>query len=107
MLGIARGSGWQNIGAYVNLGAYYLVGIPLAALLGFVFKLRGKGLWIGIVTGTTLQALLLSLVTTFTNWQKQVKFYYFRAFLHQTFIGILFWNLFHSTLSFVVNFLNR
>ncbi|PON42147.1 Multi antimicrobial extrusion protein [Trema orientale] len=70
--GVARGSGWQNIGACVNLGAYYLVGIPVAALLGFVFKLRGEGLWIGIVTGTTLQAILLLLITTFTDWKKQV-----------------------------------
>lgn len=72
-LGIARGTGWQNIGAYVNLGAYYGVGIPIAVLLGFVFKLRGKGLWIGVSIGTALQALSLALVTAFTNWEKQVK----------------------------------
>nr|POE58256.1 protein detoxification 15 [Quercus suber] len=28
--GVARGSGWQDIGAYVNLGAYYLIGVPVA-----------------------------------------------------------------------------
>ncbi|XP_062107450.1 protein DETOXIFICATION 14-like isoform X2 [Humulus lupulus] len=71
--GVARGSGWQDIGAYVNLGAYYVVGIPLAALLGFVFKLRGKGLWIGIMTGTTLQAVFFLVITIFTNWQKQAE----------------------------------
>ncbi|MCI23196.1 MATE efflux family protein 9-like, partial [Trifolium medium] len=27
--GVARGGGFQQMGAYVNLGAYYLVGIPL------------------------------------------------------------------------------
>ena len=48
--GIAREGGWQNIGAYVNLGSYYVVGIPLANLLGFVHKLGGKGLWIGKLT---------------------------------------------------------
>ncbi|KAL0378034.1 UNVERIFIED_CONTAM: protein DETOXIFICATION 14 [Sesamum radiatum] len=41
--GVARGSGWQNIGAYVNLGAYYLVGVPVSLLLGFVLPLKGKG----------------------------------------------------------------
>ncbi|KAF3431958.1 hypothetical protein FNV43_RR26694 [Rhamnella rubrinervis] len=35
--GIARGCGWQNLAAYVNLGAYYLFGIPIAAILGFWF----------------------------------------------------------------------
>ncbi|KAL4376495.1 hypothetical protein GQ457_02G006350 [Hibiscus cannabinus] len=71
--GVARGTGWQHIGAYVNLGAYYLVGIPVAALLCFVANLRGKGLWTGIVCGTTVQALVLALVTASTNWQKQAS----------------------------------
>lgn len=70
--GVARGSGWQHIGAYVNLGAYYLVGIPVALLLGFVLHLKGKGLWSGLVSGATVQSLSLSLITGFTNWEKQV-----------------------------------
>ncbi|XP_059640298.1 protein DETOXIFICATION 14-like [Cornus florida] len=69
--GVARGSGLQHIGAYVNLGAYYLIGIPVAAVLGFALNLRGKGLWIGILTGSTVQATLFFLITSFTNWQKQ------------------------------------
>ncbi|THF93954.1 hypothetical protein TEA_006511 [Camellia sinensis var. sinensis] len=50
---LARGCGWQHIGAYVNLGAFYLVGIPIAAILGFWVQLRGKGLWIGIQVGNS------------------------------------------------------
>ncbi|XP_045813455.1 protein DETOXIFICATION 14-like [Trifolium pratense] len=69
--GIARGCGWQKLGAYVNLGAYYVFGIPIAVILGFWFELRGKGLWIGIAVGAFCQALLLSLITSFTNWEKQ------------------------------------
>ncbi|KAK3134889.1 hypothetical protein QOZ80_5BG0412030 [Eleusine coracana subsp. coracana] len=46
--GIARGCGWQHLGAYVNLGSFYLVGIPVALFLGFVLKMEGKGLWMGI-----------------------------------------------------------
>ncbi|WMV14817.1 hypothetical protein MTR67_008202 [Solanum verrucosum] len=69
--GVARESGWQHIGAYVNLGAYYLVGIPAALLLGFVLHLNGKGLWSGLVAGAVVQSISLSLVTSFTNWEKQ------------------------------------
>ncbi|KAL7141655.1 hypothetical protein ABFS83_08G068400 [Erythranthe nasuta] len=69
--GVARGSGWQHIGAYVNLGSYYLVGTPLALLLAFVFDLNGKGLWTGLAAGATVQSIALSLVTCFTNWNKQ------------------------------------
>ncbi|XP_009606969.1 protein DETOXIFICATION 12-like [Nicotiana tomentosiformis] len=71
--GIARGSGWQHIGAYINLGAFYLVAIPLAVVLGFVLHLKAKGLWIGIVVGSTVQTIILSIVTSFTDWEKQAK----------------------------------
>ncbi|KAH7528400.1 hypothetical protein FEM48_Zijuj05G0068300 [Ziziphus jujuba var. spinosa] len=40
--GVARGCGWQRVGAYVNLGAYYLVGLPCGIILTFVLNLGGK-----------------------------------------------------------------
>ncbi|KAJ8752357.1 hypothetical protein K2173_003993 [Erythroxylum novogranatense] len=40
--GAARGCGWQKIGAYVNLGSYYFVGIPCGVLLAFVLHRGGK-----------------------------------------------------------------
>ncbi|XP_061337363.1 protein DETOXIFICATION 8-like isoform X2 [Gastrolobium bilobum] len=69
--GIARGGGFQQIGAYVNLGAYYLVGIPIALLLGFHLKLRAKGLWMGTLSGSVLQLIILAIVTALTDWQKE------------------------------------
>ncbi|XP_055961828.1 protein DETOXIFICATION 12-like [Mercurialis annua] len=71
--GIARGSGWQHIGAYVNLGAFYVFGIPVAAFLGFGLKLRGVGLWVGVQVGAFVQVLLLSIVTGCVNWEKQAR----------------------------------
>ncbi|KAM0855655.1 hypothetical protein ACQ4PT_049628 [Festuca glaucescens] len=68
--GIARGCGWQHLGAYVNLGSFYLFGIPMSLLLGFVLKLGGKGLWMGISCGSIVQFLLLAFITFFSNWQK-------------------------------------
>ncbi|KAJ3681396.1 hypothetical protein LUZ60_015885 [Juncus effusus] len=67
--GVARGCGWQHLGAYVNLGSFYLIGIPFAVLLGFVLKMGGRGLWMGIVSGSVTQSTLLIFVTVFTNWQ--------------------------------------
>ncbi|CAN6938154.1 unnamed protein product, partial [Brassica oleracea] len=69
--GVARGSGRQDVGAYVNLAAYYLFGIPTAILLGFRFEMRGRGLWIGITVGSFVQALLLGLIVSLTNWKQQ------------------------------------
>ncbi|OIW07383.1 hypothetical protein TanjilG_10218 [Lupinus angustifolius] len=70
--GIARGGGFQKMGACVNLGAYYLVGAPIAFLLGFVLQLRAKGLWIGVLIGSILQIIILSVVIALTNWEKEV-----------------------------------
>lgn len=68
--GVARGCGWQHIGAFINLGAFYLCGIPVAATLAFWLKLRGRGLWIGVQTGALLQTTLLCIMAGFTNWEK-------------------------------------
>ncbi|XP_054809892.1 protein DETOXIFICATION 14-like [Prosopis cineraria] len=73
LTGIARGSGWQRIGSYVNFGAYYGVGIPLAAILGFVVHLRGKGLWLGITSGTICQVIVLMVIISCTDWKKEAK----------------------------------
>ncbi|KAJ8447629.1 hypothetical protein Cgig2_031683 [Carnegiea gigantea] len=68
--GIARGCGWQHIGAIVNLSAFYLFGIPIAAALGFWVKMRGMGLWIGILSGATVQSILLSIITSCVRWEE-------------------------------------
>ncbi|XP_061992395.1 protein DETOXIFICATION 12-like isoform X1 [Rosa rugosa] len=73
LTGIARGCGWQHIGAYINLGAFYLCGIPVAAILAFWLELRGRGLWIGIQVGSLVQTITLSFVTSSTNWEMQAS----------------------------------
>ncbi|KAL6183250.1 hypothetical protein ACLB2K_044661 [Fragaria x ananassa] len=71
--GTARGCGWQKIGAYVNLGSYYLVGIPLAVLMAFFLHIGGKGLWLGIICALIVQVLSLLTITIRTNWEKEAK----------------------------------
>lgn len=39
---MAVGCGWQAFVAYVNVGCYYVVGIPLGILLGFTFDFGAK-----------------------------------------------------------------
>ncbi|KEH24739.1 MATE efflux family protein [Medicago truncatula] len=69
--GVARGGGFQEMGAYVNLGAYYIVGIPVGLLFGFHLKLNAKGLWMGTLSGSVLNVIILSIVTALTDWQKE------------------------------------
>ncbi|KAI8550311.1 hypothetical protein RHMOL_Rhmol06G0095300 [Rhododendron molle] len=40
--GVAVGSGWQSWVAYINIGCYYLIGVPVGLLLGSVFNFGVK-----------------------------------------------------------------
>ena len=37
--GVAIGAGWQAMVAYMNIGSYLIVGIPLGLLLGFKYDM--------------------------------------------------------------------
>lgn len=71
--GVAVGGGWQALVAYINLGSYYIFGLPLGFLLGYKVKLGVMGIWGGMIAGTALQTLLLLLVLYKTNWNKEVE----------------------------------
>ena len=42
LVGVAVGAGWQSVVAYVNITTYYLIGIPLGAILGYVLGYHVK-----------------------------------------------------------------
>ncbi|KAL3639373.1 Protein DETOXIFICATION 21 [Castilleja foliolosa] len=65
--GVAIGAGWQSVVVYVNLGCYYLIGIPFGLLLGYVIKLQVEGVWIGMLVGTFIQTIILLIITQKKN----------------------------------------
>ncbi|CAD6335071.1 unnamed protein product [Miscanthus lutarioriparius] len=72
--GVAVGCGWQAFVAYVNVGCYYIIGVPLGVFLGFYLDLGAKGVWSGMVIGgTMMQTLILLWVTCRTDWNKEVE----------------------------------
>ncbi|CAF2237613.1 hypothetical protein YC2023_095253 [Brassica napus] len=71
--GVAVGCGWQTFVAYVNVGCYYVIGIPIGCVLGFTFNLQAKGIWTGMIGGTLMQTLILLYVTYRTDWDKEVE----------------------------------
>ncbi|KAG6553559.1 hypothetical protein Mapa_004472 [Marchantia paleacea] len=71
--GIARGCGRQDMGAIINLTAFYIVGIPAGLFLGFVMELNARGLWLGLLCGQLTQSLLLLLLITTMNWKKMAE----------------------------------
>ncbi|KAJ8528551.1 hypothetical protein K7X08_022243 [Anisodus acutangulus] len=72
--GVAVGAGWQSIVAYVNIGCYYLVGIPVEIVLGYVFELQVRGVWVGMLFGVLAQTTVLLVITLKTDWDKQYFF---------------------------------
>ncbi|CAN0912629.1 Protein DETOXIFICATION 40 [Linum grandiflorum] len=71
--GVAVGCGWQAFVAYVNIGCYYVIGLPLGCILGFKFHMGVKGLWTGMIGGTLMQTLILLWVTYRTDWNAEVR----------------------------------
>ncbi|PPS00834.1 hypothetical protein GOBAR_AA19837 [Gossypium barbadense] len=70
--GIAIGAGWQSSVAWVNIASYYLIGIPIGVVLGYVFNMEVKGVWVGMLLGIFVQALVLIIIIWKTDWDKQV-----------------------------------
>lgn len=71
--GVLRGSARPTIGANINLGSFYLVGMPVAIFLGFVFKMGFAGLWLGLLAAQASCALLMLIVLCRTDWTLQVQ----------------------------------
>ena len=71
--GVAVGAGWQSLVAYINIGCYYIFGLPLGLLLGFVFDLGSVGIWGGMIGGICLQTLILIGITAGRNWDKEAN----------------------------------
>ncbi|XP_021715144.1 protein DETOXIFICATION 19-like [Chenopodium quinoa] len=66
--GVCRGCGWQHLVMYINLGTFYLIGMPVAYLVAFKLQMYVKGLWIGLICGLVLQSSLLFLITRLRKW---------------------------------------
>lgn len=71
--GVAVGAGWQWLVAYINLGCYYLVGIPVGYIIAFPLRGGVQGMWGGMLTGVGLQTLILVAITLRTNWDKEAS----------------------------------
>lgn len=72
--GVAVGSGWQAWVAYINIGCYYVIGLPLGMVLDWVFNTGVMGIWAGMLLGgTALQTAILSFIVARCNWDDQAE----------------------------------
>lgn len=59
--GVLRGTGDTRIPALLHVVAFWGIGIPLGAALGFLTPLKERGLWWGLTAGLAAAAVLQSL----------------------------------------------
>ncbi|XP_059631208.1 protein DETOXIFICATION 48-like [Cornus florida] len=71
--GVLRGSARPKIGANINLGSFYLVGMPVAVFMCFVAKTGFAGLWLGLLAAQASCAMLMLYVLCKTDWKVQVE----------------------------------
>ncbi|KAI9114519.1 hypothetical protein K1719_014217 [Acacia pycnantha] len=71
--GVAIGSGWQAVVAYVNLVSYYVIGLTIGCVLGFKTSLGVAGIWWGMIIGVVIQTITLIFLTARTNWDAEVE----------------------------------
>ncbi|XP_022950624.1 protein DETOXIFICATION 27-like isoform X1 [Cucurbita moschata] len=72
--GVAVGSGWQSYVAYINLGCYYFIGLPVGMSTLKFSDLGVKGIWMGMIFGGTgIQTLILLIITIRCDWEGEAK----------------------------------
>nr|XP_043631577.1 protein DETOXIFICATION 27-like [Erigeron canadensis] len=72
--GVAVGSGWQSYVAYINLGCYYLIGLPIGFAMEWIFNLGVMGIWAGMIFGgTAIQTVVLAIITSRCDWEKEAQ----------------------------------
>nr|GMD90633.1 protein DETOXIFICATION 24-like [Ipomoea batatas] len=70
--GVAVGAGLQSTVAIINLCCYYLIGIPIGVVLGYVANLEVQGIWLGMICGVVTESIALCYMTWRTDWDNEV-----------------------------------
>ncbi|GLT98603.1 hypothetical protein SLE2022_161010 [Rubroshorea leprosula] len=70
---VLRGSARPSTAANINLGAFYLVGMPVAIGLGFWVGVGFCGLWLGLLSAQVCCAALMLYVVGSTDWEQEAK----------------------------------
>lgn len=71
--GVLRGTARPKLGANINLGCFYLVGMPVAVWLSFFVGLDFKGLWLGLLAAQGSCVVTMVFTLTRTDWERQAQ----------------------------------
>jgi MATE family multidrug resistance protein len=71
--GVLRGTARPKVGANINLGCFYLVGMPVAVWLGFFTRFDFEGLWLGLLAAQGSCAVTMLFVLGRTDWEHEAQ----------------------------------
>ncbi|KAG0183400.1 hypothetical protein DFQ28_008889 [Apophysomyces sp. BC1034] len=71
--GVVRGLGRQNIAAWINIFAYYIVAMPIALFLTFYMGWGLVGIWTGLSIALFLAAVGECVFLYFIDWDAEVE----------------------------------
>ncbi|KAL9233871.1 hypothetical protein vseg_008808 [Gypsophila vaccaria] len=71
--GILRGSARQDVTAYIHFGSFYVIGLPVALVASFVFKMGFIGPWIGHAAAQVSCVVIMLYILVRTNWDDQAR----------------------------------
>ncbi|XP_057950875.1 protein DETOXIFICATION 49-like [Malania oleifera] len=67
--GVLRGTARPKVGANINLGCFYMVGMPVAVVLGFFAGFDFEGLWLGLLAAQASCVVTMLIVLVRTDWE--------------------------------------
>ncbi|RLN86439.1 hypothetical protein BBJ28_00010003 [Nothophytophthora sp. Chile5] len=68
MQGVFRGTGRLMLGAYINLFAYFVIGLPFGVYLAFRMDMGVEGMWLGLTAGIFFGCLVSLAKIWETDW---------------------------------------
>ncbi|KAI9080821.1 hypothetical protein K1719_037223 [Acacia pycnantha] len=71
--GVLRGTARPKVGANINLGCFYLVGMPVAIALAFYAGFDFEGLWLGLLAAQGSCAVTMLVVLSRTDWELEAQ----------------------------------
>jgi MATE family multidrug resistance protein len=60
-LGVLRGIADVNIPTWITMFAYWVISLPLGYFLAFKLDMDAIGIWLGLLAGLTVSAVLLTI----------------------------------------------
>ncbi|KAG4939720.1 hypothetical protein AAZX31_16G175500 [Glycine max] len=71
--GVLRGTARPKVGANINLGCFYLVGMPVSIWLAFFTGYDFQGLWLGLLAAQGSCAVTMLVVLCRTDWEFEAQ----------------------------------